>query len=78
MSEMTLEKMTDLIAKLKRLGALTDERERASTAKREASDRWNSARQQYAELHAQIVAEYGEKNAPVWIEALHGQQISRN
>lgn len=75
MSARTLEQMQDLIAKLNKLREFTDDREKASTAVREARDRWNRARQQYAELHAQIVAEYGETNAPVWLESLHGPQV---
>ena len=75
MSALTLDQLHDLTAKLNKLGSLTDERERASTAHREANARWNAARQQYAELHAQIVAEYGESNAPIWLESLHGPKV---
>lgn len=76
MSGLSLEQMNDLIAKLKRLHELTDDREKASTAVSEARDRWNTARRQYAELHTQIVIEYGEKNAPIWLESIHGPRMS--
>lgn len=75
MSTMTLGQMNDLIAKLNKLHEFTDDREKASTAVREARDRWNTARQQYAAMHAQIVAEYGEANAPRWLESIHGPRI---
>jgi cell division septum initiation protein DivIVA len=52
------------------------EQERASTARREASDRWNSAREEYAQLHAEIVAQYGEQNAPYWVESLRGPRVT--
>lgn len=72
MSGLSLDQMNDLIAKLNKLHEFTDDREKASTAVREARDRWNEARRQYAEMHAQIVAEYGEANAPRWLESIHG------
>lgn len=76
MSSLSLEQMNDLLAKLNRLGAINDEQERASTARREASDRWNSARNEYAQLHAEIVAQYGEQNAPYWVESLRGPRVT--
>ncbi|MGQ2994236.1 hypothetical protein [Variovorax sp.] len=72
MSSLSLEQMNDLLAKLNRLGAINDEQERASTAHREASSRWNRARSEYAQVHAEIVAQYGEENAPFWVESLRG------
>lgn len=72
MSGLSLEQMNDLLAKLNALGAINDEQERASTARREANDRWNDARTKYARLHAEIVSKYGEENAPYWVESLRG------
>lgn len=76
MSGLSLEQMNDLLAKLNRLGAINDEQERASTARREAGDRWNLARSEYARLHAEIVAQYGESNAPFWVESLRGPRAA--
>ena len=72
MSDLTLEQMQDLSAKLTKLGKVNDEQERASTARREASERWNSAREEYAQLYAEIVTQYGDDNAPRWVEVLRG------
>lgn len=72
MSDLTLEQMQDLLAKLNRLQEVSTERACASLARQQASDRWNAARAEYARLHAEIVSKYGEKNAPYWFESLHG------
>ena len=75
MHEMSLEKSMDLLSKLTRLNALSEERASASKAGDEANRRWNSARKEYAALHAEIVLEYGDENAPVWVESLYGPQL---
>ena len=72
MSGLTLAELQDLSAKLTKLGKINDEQERASTARREASDRWNAAREEYARLYGEIVTQYGDDNAPRWVEVLRG------
>ena len=69
---MTHEQMTKLAARLKELERISAERDAASAAHQAASRRWNAARERYARLHAEVVDEFGEENAPAWIDLYHG------
>ena len=71
---LSVEQMRDLLGRLNRLSELNAERDAASAECDAANRRWNKARDQYAQVHAGIVATYGEKHAPVWIDALHGRR----
>lgn len=72
MSSLSLEQMLDLTAKLNKLHEFSTDRDNASTELQEARDRWNLAREHYAAMHARIVAKYGQANAPIWVESIHG------
>lgn len=72
MSDMTIEQMRDLMARLDRLRAISAEREAASADSTAANKRWNAARERFAAEHAAIVEIYGEGRAPIWLESLHG------
>lgn len=69
---MTFEQKERLLASLMELQRIAKERDAAQQDQLFAARRWNSARLQYAAKHAEIAAEFGEENAPVWIEDLHG------
>lgn len=69
---MTHEQMKKLAARLDELARISAERDAASAAHEAASRRWNEARTKYARLHAEVVDEFGEENAPVWIDLYHG------
>ena len=62
---MTNEQMKKLAARLDALARISAERDAASR-------RWNEARTKYARLHAEVVDEFGEENAPAWIDLYHG------
>jgi len=68
----TAEQMERLLASLRELHRLSEERDAAQQAQLFAARQWNSARLQYAAKHAEISAEFGQEYAPQWIEALHG------
>lgn len=74
MSTLTESQMHDLAGKLQRLRAIDNEVCRAADAALIAIIRQQDARNRYARLHAQIVAEHGASNAPPWIEAVHGKR----
>lgn len=76
MNGLTLEQMKTLTLRLQELNDISKEREAASAEHRAANQRWNSARQQYAKLHAEIVNDFGEQNAPLWLESIHGSRLS--
>lgn len=69
---LTIEQMRDLTAKLNALTELGHLRDQASEEQRAANRRWNQARERYAALHAKVVAEFGEENAPAWYDSIHG------
>ena len=69
---MTHEQMKRLLDRLKELERISAERDAASAEHEAASRRWNSARERYARLHAEVVDEFGEENAPAWIDLYHG------
>lgn len=69
---MTLEQKERLLASLLELQRISKERDAAQAEQLFATRRWNSARLQYAAKHAEISAEFGEENAPPWIDELHG------
>lgn len=71
---MTPEQKERLLASLLELKRISEERDSAQQAKLFAERRWNSARLQYAAKHGEIVAEFGEENAPPWIDELHGNR----
>lgn len=72
MSEMAMEQMKRLTAQLNKLAQISLEREAASEAGTAANRRWNAARAEYARVHAAVVSEFGEDNAPVWMDSYHG------
>ena len=69
---MTYEQMKKLAARLEELARISAERDAASAAHAAANRRWNEARKKYAQLHAEVVDEFGEENAPAWIDLYHG------
>lgn len=71
---MTTEQKERLLASLLELQRIAEERDQAQEANLFAERRWNSARLQYAAKHGEIVAEFGEENAPPWIDELHGKR----
>lgn len=71
---MTTEQKERLLASLLELQRIAKERDQAQEAKLFTERRWNSARLQYAAKHGEIVAEFGEENAPPWIDELHGKR----
>ena len=71
---MTTEQKERLLASLLELQRIAKERDSALQAKIFAERMWNSARLQYAAKHGEIVAEFGEENAPPWIDVLHGKR----
>lgn len=71
---MTTEQKERLLASLLELQRIAKERDSALQAKHFAERRWNSARLQYAAKHGEIAAEFGEENAPPWIDVLHGKR----
>lgn len=76
MSEMTMEQMKRLTAQLNKLAQISLEREAASEAGTAANRRWNAARAEYARVHAAVVREFGEDNAPVWMDSYHGPRAT--
>jgi hypothetical protein len=71
---MTTEQKERLLASLLELKRIAEDRDQAQQARLFAERRWNSARLQYAAKHGEIVAEFGEENAPPWIDELHGKR----
>lgn len=74
MSALTMNQLSVLTAELHELERISAEREAASKDIAAATVRWNIARAEYARFHAQIVAKFGEQNAPLWLESLHGKR----
>ena len=70
----TTDKKERLLASLLELQRIAKECDSALQAKHLAERRCNSARLQYAAKHGEIVAEFGEENAPPWIDVLHGKR----
>lgn len=68
----SMEQMRDICDRLDRLLKISAERDAASEACNAANRRWNTAREQYAKEHAELVATYGAEYAPMWIDAIHG------
>lgn len=69
---MTLTQKERLLASLLELQRISEERDAAQQEQIFAARRWNSARLKYAAKHAEITSEFGEDNAPPWIDELHG------
>ena len=71
---MTTEQKERLLASLLELQRIAEECDSALQAKHFYERRWNSARLQYAAKHGKIAADFGEENAPPWIDVLHGKR----
>lgn len=71
---MNTEQKERLLSYLLELQRIAKERDAAQQEQLFAARRWNSARLQYAAKHAEIESEFGEENAPPWIDELHGKR----
>jgi hypothetical protein len=72
MTQLTERQTYDLARRLTRLAALSREANDASTAEHAARERRNAADEKFAAEWAETVRQYGEANAPTWIESLRG------
>lgn len=75
--DLTTEQKKELVCQLRALLLISEERELASRETLKANQRWNDARQRYAALHADVVQKFGKEYAPIWLESIHGPQITR-
>lgn len=73
---LTESQMHDLAGRLTRLAALSREANDASTTEHAARQRRNDADKKFAAEWAETVRQYGEQNAPTWIESLRGPKPS--
>ncbi|MBL8469676.1 hypothetical protein [Methyloversatilis discipulorum] len=69
---LTERQMHDLAGRLTRLAALAREANDASTAEHTARQRRNDADKKFAVEWVETVRQYGEANAPAWMESLRG------
>lgn len=74
MKKLTIEQIKEATKVLHKLADISRQREKAFDEARAANIRWNEARTQYAELHAEFVKKYGEEYAPTWINELYGKR----
>lgn len=72
MIQLTERQMHDLAGRLTRLRSLAFEANEAATEEAVARHRRRWADYQFASEWAETVRQYGEENAPPWIEALRG------
>jgi len=72
MQHLSQEQLRRVSAHLQELSAQSKKRDEAREEEIVANAKWNAARAKYAEVHAQIVAEFGSEWAPEWMEPIHG------